>query len=379
MDFELDRDLLDVQERARELASAVAPIAAEVDSRSQLDGRIRDQLAESQLARLTVPAEFGGATAQVDPLAICIVREQLAGECNQLDALFALQGIGSYSITLAGSSEQRETWLPRVASLDAIAALAITEPHAGSDVRSMTSTAHTDVDEWTIQGDKAFISNVGVADFYATLVRERDHLSLFLVAADAPRLSFTASPELIAPHVLGDLTLAGVPITAANRIGEAGRGLEYVGATLSVFRASVGAAAVGVAQRALDIAVAHVRTRRQFGKPLAEQPAVGALLADSWAEIEMARLLVYQAAWLARGDPIGALARTSMAKFAATEIAGRVVDRCVQVMGRFGLIRNSPIERLYRQARPMRIYEGATEVLRGVVARALIKEAGLGL
>jgi acyl-CoA dehydrogenase len=379
MEFELEPELLEVQERARDLASAVAPVAAEVDASSQLDSRIRDPLADSQLSRLTVPAEFGGATSQVDPMAICIVREQLAGECNQLDALFALQGIGSYAITLAGSREQRETWLPRIASLDAIAALAVTEPLAGSDVRAITSTAHTDVDEWIIQGDKAFISNAGVASFFTTLVKERDRLSLFLVAADAPGLSVRPSPELIAPHVLGDLRLASVPVTAADRIGEAGLGLEYVGATLSVFRASVGAAAVGVAQRALDIAVAHVRTRRQFGKALAEQPAVGALLAESWAEIEMARLLVYQAAWLARKDPIGALARTSMAKLSATEVAGRVVDRCVQVMGRFGLIRNSPIERLYRQARPMRIYEGASEVLRGVVARSLLKETRIGL
>lgn len=379
MDFELDSDLLDVQRRARALASTVAPIAAEADASSKLDIRIRASLASSGLGRLMVPAAFGGTTAQVDPLAICIVREALAAECNQLDGLFALQGIGSYAITLTGSREQRETWLPRVASLDAIAALAITEPHAGSDVRSIKATAHTDLDEWVIQGDKAFISNAGVASFYTTLVRERDRFSLFLLLADAPGVSVTASPELIAPHILGDLRLSSVPVTAASRIGEPGRGLEYVGATLSVFRASVGAAAVGVAQRALDVAVAHTRQRHLFGKPLGEHPAVGALLADSWAEIEMARLLVYQAAWFARKDPVNALPRTSMAKLAATEIAGRVVDRCVQVMGRFGLIRDSEIERLYRQARPMRIYEGASEVLRGVVAHALLKETGIGL
>jgi acyl-CoA dehydrogenase len=373
MDFELEPQLAALRDRARAVAAAIAPIAGEVDASSNLDTRVLGALADSQLTRLTVPEMYGGETAEVDPLAICVVREQLAAGSNQLDALFALQGIGSYAITLAGSLDQRLTWLPRVASLEAIAALAITEPDAGSDIRSIRCTLSTDSPEWLIQGEKAFISNAGVASFYTTLVQDNGRLSLFLLPADARGLAVASSPELIAPHILGDLRLTNVSVTAADRIGEAGRGLDYVSATLSVFRASVGAAAVGLAQRALDVAVEHARTRRQFGKTLGEQGAVAGLLADSWAEIEMARLLVYQSAWLARADPLRALPRTSMAKLAATEVAGRVVDRCVQIMGRFGLIHGSVMERLYRQARPMRIYEGASEVLRTVVARSLIK------
>jgi acyl-CoA dehydrogenase len=373
VDFELDPRLRTIQERARTVAAVVAPIAAEADASSNLDERLRRALAESDLAQLTVPAQYGGESPDVDPLAICIVREQLAAESSQLDALFALQGIGSYAIALAGSAEQRQAWLPRVASLDAIAALAITEPDAGSDVRSISSALSADSGAWVIHGNKAFISNGGAASFYTTLVREDDGFSLFLITADAPGLGVTASPELMAPHVLGDLKLTNVAVTAQDRIGRAGAGMDYMNATLSVFRASVGAAAVGVAQRALDLAVEHARSRRSFGKPLGAHGAVAAMLADSWTEIEMARLLVYQSAWLARADPLRALPRTSMAKLAATEIAGRVVDRSLQVLGRFGLIRGSDIERLYRQARPMRIYEGASEVLRASVARSLLK------
>jgi acyl-CoA dehydrogenase len=196
---------------------------------------------------------------------------------------------------------------------------------------------------------------------------------MVLVPAGTAGVSVTATPELIAPHELGEITFKDVVLPHSARLGVPGNGIDLVLATLGIFRVSVAGAAVGLAQAALEEAVRHTRVRRQFGRPLARLGPVAQLLADSWTEIEMARLLTYRAAFRAIGDPAAALPHSSMAKLAATEMASRVVDRCVQVMGRFGLIRGSKIERLYRQARPMRIYEGASEVLRLGIARELTR------
>jgi acyl-CoA dehydrogenase len=194
---------------------------------------------------------------------------------------------------------------------------------------------------------------------------------MVLVPAGTPGVSVTATPEIIAPHELGEIEFRDVRLPPGARLGTAGQGIDLVLATLGIFRVSVAGAAVGLAQAALEEAVRHTRTRQQFGRPLARLGPVAQLLADCWTEIEMARLLTYRAAFRAIDDPAAALPHSSMAKLAATEMASRVVDRCVQVMGRFGLIRGSKIERLYRQARPMRIYEGASEVLRLGIAREL--------
>jgi len=194
---------------------------------------------------------------------------------------------------------------------------------------------------------------------------------MVLVPADAEGVSISAAPELIAPHVLGDLHFDNVLLPHSARLGAAGKGLDLVMATLAVFRVSVAGAAIGLAQTALEEAVRHTRTRIQFGRPLARLGPVAQMLADSWTEIEMARLLTYRAAAMAKDDPAATLQHSSMAKLAASEAASKVVDRCVQVMGRFGLVRGSKIEKLYRQARPMRIYEGSSEVLRLGIAREL--------
>jgi acyl-CoA dehydrogenase len=197
---------------------------------------------------------------------------------------------------------------------------------------------------------------------------------MVLVPSNMPGVTVTPTPELIAPHVLGEVEFRDVVLPEEARIGAAGQGLDLVMATLGVFRVSVAGAAIGLAQAALEEAVRHTRTRVQFGRPLARLGPVAQMLADSWTEIEMARLLTYRAASFAISDPAASLQHSSMAKLAATESASKVVDRCVQVMGRFGLVRNSKIERLYRQARPMRIYEGASEVIRLGIARQLTEE-----
>ena len=224
-----------------------------------------------------------------------------------------------------------------------------------------------------INGHKSFITNGGDADFYCVLGLEGEGYSLVLVPADSPGVSTPRPHQIIAPHVLSDVILEDVRVPADNRIGEPGRGFPLVLATLATFRVSVAGAAVGLAQSALDEAVRHADSREGFGVPLARLGSVPQQLATSWAEIEMARALTYRAAAAAARDPRANLHLSSLAKVGATEVAGRVVDRAVQVMGRFGLTRGTTIERLYREARPMRIYEGATEVLCDGLAKQLVK------
>jgi len=372
--FELEPMYLRVREEAKKLAEAVAPFASEADASSSLHPLVRQALAQSGIVEFVVPIEFGGRFDRVDPLAICVIREVLMATSAHLDALFAMQGIGSYAISVAGSEAQRSQWLPRVARAEAIAGLALTEPDAGSDLRGITTTVTERDGRLTIQGRKSFISNAGIADFYTVLAKEGDRLSALLVPADAPGLSIHAGPELIAPHIIGDLVFDGVELPRDARLGAPGEGMRAALATLAVFRVTVAGAAVGLAQAALEEAVRHTRTRVQFGKPLASHGPVALMLAQSWTEVEMARVLTYRAAARAHSDPLASLHHSSMAKVAATEMAGRVVDRCVQMMGRFGLITGSRIEKLYRQARPMRIYEGATDVLMLTLARRLGEE-----
>ncbi len=374
MNFELDAPYLEIQQQARDFARAIEPIAAEADEMSEIHPGVLTALRESGLSSLMVPAEYGGRSERLDPLAICLVREVLMATSAHADSMFALQGIGSYAITVAGSPQQRASWLPKVATGETLAALALTEPGAGSDLKSVTTELLPTADGLLLRGTKSFISNAGAAEFYVVFAREESGYSMVLVPADATGVSVTPTPELIAPHVLGDVYFDDVLLPANSRLGSHGQGLDLVLATLGVFRVSVAGAAVGLAQAALEEAVRHTRTRVQFGRPLARLGPVAQMLADCWTEVEMARLLTYRAALLAVDDPAASLNHSSMAKLAATEAASRVVDRCVQMMGRFGLIRNSKIERLYRQARPMRIYEGASEVLRLGIARQLVEE-----
>jgi acyl-CoA dehydrogenase len=373
----LDPPMVALQEEARALADRLAPLAVEADAMSTVHPEVLALLRDSGLMGLTVPARYGGRSEQVDPLAVCLVREVLMGVCSHADSLFALQGIGSFAITTGGTEAQRSRWLPGVASGQALAALALTEPVAGSDLRSITTNAVVG-DDGTIElrGTKAFISNAGAAAFYTVLAREGSQLSTFLVPADADGLTTRPAPELAAAHVLGDVELDGVRLPPDARLGEPGRGLDLVLATLAVFRVSVAGAAVGLAQAALEEATRHAADREQFGRPLARLGPVAGLLADSWADVESARLVTYRAAELAREDPRAHLEHSSLAKLAATEACSRVVDRCVQVMGRWGLVRDSRIERCYRQSRPMRVYEGASEVLRLGIARQLVAEVG---
>lgn len=376
--IEISSDHKQMIDECRALANEVEPFSIEADESSVMHAPTLDAFRSSGLSNLMVPAAYGGRFDEVDPLAVCLAREVFMKSSSHLDSLFALQGIGSYAISRAGSESQKEEWLPSVGKGDALAALALTEPVAGSDLKGINTKAEVTKDGLILTGAKSFISNAGSASFYTTLAKEGDGYSLFLVPADVDGLTVSPSPEIIAPHVLGELVFDNVALPESSRLGEPGAAFRHVLATLSVFRISVAGAAVGLMQGALEEAVRHCSAREQFGRPLAKHGPVATLLADSWSDLESSRLLTYQTAAMAANDPEGNLDRSSLAKLTATEAATRVVDRCVQSMGRWGLIRGSKIEKYYRQARPMRVYEGASEVLRLGIASRLVKELGDG-
>jgi len=371
MNFELENQYLAIQEQARDFAQSIAHLAAEADEMSSLHQGVLDGLRESDLCRLMVPAAYGGAHETLDPLAICLVREVLMATCCQADSLFAMQGIGSYALSIGGTEEQRKHWLPKIASGECLPAFALSEADSGSDLKSVVTEIVRDGNDVRLHGNKSFISNAGVASYYNVFARDGSGYSLVLVPADANGISVSPTPDIIAPHVMGEVVFDGVKIPADACLGEGGDGLNLVLATLSVFRASVAGAAVGLAEAALEEAVRHTKQRKQFGRPLITLGPVAQMLADCWTEIEMARLITYKAAYLAGKHALQSVNYSSMAKLGASEMASRVVDRCVQVMGRYGLISGSRIERYYRQARPMRIYEGASEVLRQSIAKTL--------
>ncbi|GGO75147.1 acyl-CoA dehydrogenase family protein [Nocardioides deserti] len=373
--FDLGSEHRKVQEVAREVAAKVQPFAAEADEAVTVHHGCLDALRNSGLARYVVPAAYGGHDEVLDPLTLAVVREALMYSSAHLDSMFGMQGVGSYSLSVGGAEELKQEWLPKVATLDAIAGLALTEPDVGSDLRAITTTMVADGDELVVNGRKSFITNGGAADFYCTLVREDEGWSMVLVPAATPGLGIERGADLMAPHILGELTFTDVRVPANHRLGVPGKAFSLMLQTLAVFRVTVAASGVGLAQAALDEAKQHALSREQFGAPLIELGAVSQKLAQSWTDVEAARAFVYRAAALAKSDPLGHLDYSSMAKVHATEAAAQVVDRSVQTMGRFGLVRGSKIERLYRNARPLRVYEGATEVLLDSLARRLAKGA----
>lgn len=334
--------------------------------------QIVEQLAEAGLIAAAVPAPHGG----MDLRSLVAVREGLAYHSSLADTAFAMQGLGSYAVSLAGSDVQRKRWLSAVLGGEVLAAFAVTEPEAGSDMGGVRTRATKDGMIWRLTGVKTLISNAGIAGLYTVLARSSssdDHrgLSMFLVDADAPGL-IVKSLQPIAPHPLGEVRFDGTP---AVLLGEEGRGYKIALATLDTFRPSVGAAACGLASRALAEAVRWSQARRQFGRSLSEFQSVQMTLADMHVELEAARLLVRRAAWLKDTGTERITADGACAKLLATETAQRVVDRAVQIHGGQGVLHGSTVERLYREVRALRIYEGTSEVQKLVIARHLLKES----
>ena len=336
------------------------------------------QLGAAGFLRHVVSKQFGGTREKVQARDLCILREELARGDALADTMFALQALGSYPITLAGSVAHKQSYLPLVASGDAIAAFAITEPEAGSDVASLQTTARRQGEQFALNGAKRFISNAGIADFYVVFAattpeKKAKGVSAFIVDATTPGLAVTEKIQLMSPHPIGVLEFTDCIVPQGALLGAEGGGLKIALETLDLLRCSVGAAAVGFAQRALEEAIRYGKTRRQFGRAIVEFQGIEFKLAEMATELEAARLLVYQAAWAHDCDNPDAKQKSSMAKFYATEAAQRIVDQALQIHGGNGLIAGSIMERLYRDVRALRIYEGTSEIQKIVIARGLLK------
>ncbi len=327
----------------------------------------------------------GGPERAIDTRAICLIRETLARHEGLADFAFAMQGLGSGAISLFGSEAQRARYLPAVARGEAIAAFALSEPQAGSDVAAMQCAARLD-DEggYVIDGDKMWISNGGIADFYVVFARTGEGdvpeaqrrgsrgISAFIVAADNPGLAIAERIDVIAPHPLARLAFRGCRVGPEALIGAPGQGFKIAMATLDVFRTSVGAAALGFARRAFDEAITHAQARTMFGQTLAGFQLTQAKLAEMATGIDAAALLIYRAAWQRdQGETV--TKEAAMAKMSATETAQKVIDAAVQMFGALGVVSEHPVERLYREIRALRIYEGATEVQQLIIARELLR------
>jgi acyl-CoA dehydrogenase len=334
-------------------------------------------LGEAGWLRHCVPAGYGGAHDPLQSLYLVIARETLARHSGLADFAFTMQGLGSAPITLAGSDELKTNYLPRVAKGEAIAAFALTEPDAGSDVAAMALAARRTGDHYVLDGEKTFISNGGIADFYVVFARSGEApgargISAFVVDAGTPGFDIAERIGVTAPHPLARLRFQSCRIPLSRLVGTPGEGFKIAMRSLDIFRAGVAAAALGFARRALDEALARVTTRKMFGQMLSDFQLTQAALADMATEIDAAALLTYRAAWLRDAEGVSTTREAAMAKMAATEGAQRVIDRAVQMFGGLGVEVGSVVERLYREIRPLRIYEGAT-VQKLIIGRDLLK------
>ena len=339
------------------------------------DDRARE--AARPLLRLLHAHTAFAPVAARDLRGICVTRETLAGVSPLADTLFAVQALVALPLLAAGTPAQQARWLDRLLEGEAIGAFAMTEPGAGSDVAAIATTARQDGDAWVLDGEKHLISNAGIADVYLVFAvtapdQKRQRLSAFLVPADTPGLAFTGAQLTAAPHPLGRIRLSGCRVPAGALLGEAGMGMAIGLGTLDQMRPSVGAAACGMAARALAAAIKHTQSRSQFDTTLASMPLVRDSIARMATDLDAARLLTYRAAWQADTMPGRTTLESAMAKSFATEAAQRIVDQSLQLAGGVGLLVGHPLERLYRAVRGLRIYEGTTEIQRVAIARALL-------
>jgi alkylation response protein AidB-like acyl-CoA dehydrogenase len=371
LDLHLDRDQRDLYERTRIIAAEVlAPIAA-----SGHPGRVNRPLVAALAEHGLLARLF--ERDEVSAIELCLIREGLARGCTEAETAFALQGLGAYPIVQAGSRELQERWIPRVAAGTAVAAFALTEPDAGSDPAALHLHAAPDgAGGYVLNGEKLWISNAPEADVYTVFARTEAStgargLTAFAVPGDAPGLGGEPR-EMLAPHAIGSLTFEDVSVSPEQVLGEAGAGFRVAMRTLDLFRPSVGAFAIGMARTALELATSYARERETFGKPLKDHQAVAHRLAELRAHTEAARLLVHQAA-LAHDARVSDPGVAAMAKLLATEVAQEAVDAAVQFHGAIALEHGHPLEHLYRDVRAPRIYEGASEIQREIIARTMFR------
>jgi acyl-CoA dehydrogenase len=343
---------------------AAGEALAEVERANASDGAVAQALAKANLFELVAPP-----AGKVDSRSLCLAREMLGYVSARADSILAVQGLGVHPLLLAGSPQQRDE-IPAFTRGTAIAAFALTEPEAGSDVASLKTRATPCAEGFRLDGDKLFISNLGIADHATVFATTDAGITAFWMPLDLPGVKVIAQTA-IAPHPIGALELRGVVVPASARIGDAGQGMKLAFRTLDAFRVSVGAAAVGMARRAMDEAIQFVTHRTQFGKLLSEQPLVQAHIADMAVDLDAARLLVLRAAHQRDRGEGRVTTEVSIAKLGATEAAQRVIDRAVQLFGGRGVMAGSVVEHLYRAIRPLRIYEGTSEIQRTIIGKAL--------
>ena len=368
----------------RSLAAGIATfVEREIETRA-IDERDADERTREYVHLLARGGVLRHAVAApqtpLDVRALCLIREALAYSSSLADSAFVMQGLGTFAIAHAAPEHVRDFWLERAADGRAIAAFALTEPEAGSDVAAIQTTAQREGAAYVIDGTKRFISNAGIADFYTIFARTktradgRPELSAFIVGSKMPGFSVVERTAMMAPHPIGEIKFTSCRVPIENMIGAEGDGFRLAMQTLDVFRASVGAAACGMARRALDEAVRYATERKQFGKLLAEHQLVQEKLADMVTELDAARLLVYRAAYLKDSGAARVTRAASEGKLFATEAAWRIIDQALQIHGGAGLVRGSVVERLYRDIRALRIYEGTSEIQKLVIASQLLKE-----
>jgi acyl-CoA dehydrogenase len=367
----------------RTLAQSVARfVEREIEPQAMeerdVEERARDYV--GLLARAGVLPYALAIDSKLDILALCLIREALAYASALADLAFVMQGLGTYAISQAAPDHVRDFWLKRAVEGKAIAAFALTEAEAGSDVSAIQTTARREGDTYVIDGRKRFISNAGIADFYTVFAKTgtkesgRTELSAFVVSAKMPGFSVVERTSMMAPHPIGEIAFEGCRVPAEDMVGNEGDGFRLAMETLDTFRSSVGASACGMARRALDEALRYALTRRQFGRLLAEHQLIQEKLADMTTELDAARLLVYRAAHLKNSGATRVTREASEAKLFATEAACRIVDSALQIHGGMGLVRGNVVERLYRDVRALRIYEGTSEIQKLVIAGQLLKE-----
>ena len=351
---------------------------ADIDAECRLMVR---SLGDGGWLRYCVPAAYGGALEAIDVRSLALIRETLARHSGLADFVFAMQGLGSGTITLFGTEEQKHAYLPAVAAGRKIAAFALTEPESGSDVASMATAAAAEGDGYRIDGAKTYISNGGIADYYVLFARTGEApgakgVSTFIVDADVAGLDASERIQVIAPHPLATLRFDEVRIGNDALLGEQGRGFAQAMATLDIFRTTVGAAALGFARRALDEATERALSRRLGAGTLADNAVTQAKLAEMVLDVDTSALLIYRAAWLRDVKGQRNTREAALAKLHATDSAQDVIDKAVQLFGGMGVTVGSIVEGLYREVRALRIYEGASEVQKVVIAREHLKAYG---
>lgn len=386
----LDWPFFDDRHRAlgRELrawaAEHVAPVAHEAHGKTDVDDIVRKlvaMLGEAGWLRYVIPASHGGAFDALDVRSLALIRETLAYYTGLADFAFAMQGLGTGGITLAGSDELKDHYLPRVLEGGHLAAIALSEPEGGSDVAGMRCAAERDGNHFVLNGQKTWISNGGIANHYVVYARTGEgpgHKGItgFVVDADTPGLQIAERIDVMAPHPLATLSFEDCRVPASHVLGQPGEGFKIAMATLDIFRTSVGGAALGFARRALDEALAWTKEREMFGQKLADFQLTQAKIADMAVKIDAMALLVYRSAWTKDAKGVRVTRESSMAKLFATDKAQEVIDEAVQLFGGYGVKSGNPVEELYRENRALRIYEGTSEVQKLVIAGQTYAAAG---